>query len=80
MAALTAKVPRPTGMNADVNPNLQAFDELNEHPIEVGGDNAPDALPEDLRLTAQESDALLPQSRRCRVDGRSECPVLTISA
>ena len=51
-----------------MNLNLQAFDELNEHPVGVGGDDAPDALPEGLRLAAQEGDAPLLQSRRCRVD------------
>jgi len=49
---------------------LQTFDELNEHPIPIGGHDASDAWPEGLGFPAQKGDAPLPQGRRGRIDVR----------
>src|SRR3954451_22540865 len=59
-------VPSGTGRSRG-NP---ALDELDIHPVGVGGDDAPDSRPEGLRLLAQEGDALLPKARGRRVDVR----------
>jgi hypothetical protein len=49
---------------------LQTFDELNEHSVRVGGDDASDVLPEGLRFLAQKGDAMRPQGRRGRINIR----------
>jgi hypothetical protein len=49
---------------------LQTLDKLKEHPIGVGGDDTSDAFAKYLWLAGQERDALVPQSRRGRIEVR----------
>lgn len=49
---------------------LHTLDKLKEDSIGVGGDDTPDAFAKHLWLAGQERDALVPQSRRGRIEIR----------